>query len=1088
MKNQNIWDKRGDDNSPTVKYDFPRLEGDDIGEHFHKLGMWSLQNVKNKALNFSQAELPSKLPEKWSLESGWTRYDPETGATKKVNYPQEREVVFDVETLVKEGNVPVLATAASEKAWYSWVSPYLSGDSQDCNHLIPWGSNTKLNKKEKSKDPRIIIAHFASFDRARVETEYNLQNSENVFIDTASLHVAIGGLSSIQRGKYLKFHRALKKDDLESFDSEDISSISKIISVGTVNSLKDVYKLYCEKDLDKQARDVFIDGNREEVLEKFQESMQYCALDVKATHEVYKIVLNLFFEKCPHPVTFAGMNIMGKAFLPTNTKWNDYIENSEKIYTEMLQNVETKLLELANEAKEQANPQDDPWLQHLDWTRIPLKMTKERRKKDGTLCKNGESRPYSRQTLPGEPEWYRSLYIPAEKRVKVTTRTRVAPYLLKLQWLGYPLYYSTKYGWTYVADINDTSEKLTQKPLVFITDPEHKQYEPYPNDNITKKKFFKVPHKDGDDHNVGNPIAKGYVKFFEDETMTSEYPLAEQALKMNAMCAYWISARDRVKSQFVSWQKEGNSMGIEPEEGKSPSDYGMIIPQISTMGTVTRRAVEATWMTASNAKNNRIGSELKSLVIAPPGYKIVGADVDSEELWISSLIGDSQFKDHGATAFGWMNLQGSKSDGTDLHSKTADILGISRGDAKIFNYGRIYGAGVKFAVQLLIQFNPNMSEKQAKEKANQLYKETKGAQNYGPKSNDLKNKWYGGSESFMFNKLEAIAKAEDPRTPVLNCGIPNALKPECVNEGYMTSRVNWVVQSSGVDYLHLLLVAMDYLTHKFNIDARFMISVHDEVRYLVKEKDTYRAALALQISNLWTRAVFSYRLGLNNLPQSVAFFSSVDIDHVLRKEVDLDCVTPSNPEPIPFGESVNIHQLIEKMNGDRLSYNSPKPFISQFNSEITPEFVKAPISSGWTPKDILYLRLQNCKDLAETKKIELDAIKSGCGKTISRYRKPANANTFRKSSITNNTIQSSQSSKVASGNNTRVSSPSTSRPPFFMNRNANSSASSSNNSASSSVIDANSSLYKQIANIGNGAGYDQKQKNRSIWANTNVQI
>jgi hypothetical protein len=34
---------------------------------------------------------------------------------------------------------------------------------------------------------------------------------------------------------------------------------------------------------------------------------------------------------------------------------------------------------------------------------------------------------------------------------------------------------------------------------------------------------------------------------------------------------------------------------------------------------------------------NRVGSELKSMVRAPPGYAIVGADVDSEELWICSV-------------------------------------------------------------------------------------------------------------------------------------------------------------------------------------------------------------------------------------------------------------------------------------------------------------------------------------------------------------------------------------------------------------------------------------------------------------------
>ena len=63
---------------------------------------------------------------------------------------------------------------------------------------------------------------------------------------------------------------------------------------------------------------------------------------------------------------------------------------------------------------------------------------------------------------------------------------------------------------------------------------------------------------------------------------------------------------------------------------------------------------------------DRIGSELKAMVQCPPGFSFVGADVDSQELWIASIIGDSYFAgQHGATAFGWMTLQGKKSDGTD---------------------------------------------------------------------------------------------------------------------------------------------------------------------------------------------------------------------------------------------------------------------------------------------------------------------------------------------------------------------------------------------------------------------------------------
>lgn len=71
---------------------------------------------------------------------------------------------------------------------------------------------------------------------------------------------------------------------------------------------------------------------------------------------------------------------------------------------------------------------------------------------------------------------------------------------------------------------------------------------------------------------------------------------------------------------------------------------------------------------------------------------------------------------------------------------------------------------------------------------------------------------------------------------------------------FITSRVNWVVQSSAVDYLHLMLVAMKWLCEEHDIDGRFCISIHDEVRYLVRSEDRHRAALALQMTNLLTRS------------------------------------------------------------------------------------------------------------------------------------------------------------------------------------------------------------------------------------------
>jgi DNA polymerase gamma 1 len=32
------------------------------------------------------------------------------------------------------------------------------------------------------------------------------------------------------------------------------------------------------------------------------------------------------------------------------------------------------------------------------------------------------------------------------------------------------------------------------------------------------------------------------------------------------------------------------------------------------------------------------------MIQAPPGYHFVGADVDSQELWIAAILGDSYYK------------------------------------------------------------------------------------------------------------------------------------------------------------------------------------------------------------------------------------------------------------------------------------------------------------------------------------------------------------------------------------------------------------------------------------------------------------
>ncbi|VEL39212.1 unnamed protein product [Protopolystoma xenopodis] len=64
---------------------------------------------------------------------------------------------------------------------------------------------------------------------------------------------------------------------------------------------------------------------------------------------------------------------------------------------------------------------------------------------------------------------------------------------------------------------------------------------------------------------------------------------------------------------------------------------------------------------------------------------------------------------------------------------------------------------------------------------------------------------------------------------------------------FLPSRINWVVQSSAVDYLHCLLACMAWLIEEYNLPARLAISIHDEVRYLCSADAANLVALALQV-------------------------------------------------------------------------------------------------------------------------------------------------------------------------------------------------------------------------------------------------
>lgn len=816
---------------PDIQVKLPPLEGKDIEEHFLKIAT-DQSGCYHKLIN-SLCDMKNvpELPSEWSTSTGWTFYH--KNGPRSVPYPNETAMVFDIEVCMKAGSAPTLACALGTNGWYSWVSPHLFDDNistmEDRKYyqtdMIPMESTSTQSGNlltDHMKAPKIIVGHNVSFDRARIKEQYWLNSTGTRFLDTMSLHVCVSGVTSYQRAM-LKANKEMEDDDLAWS------------SVSSLNSLLEVYKLYCNgATLDKEQRNLFMEGDLKDIRENFQSLVKYCATDVLATHSVLKNLFPLYEERFPHPATLAGMLEIGMAYLPVNSNWNRYINEANLTFEDL--NIEAKYLleRRANEACRLMHNQEfknDLWMWDQDWSTQSLKFKKEKpvkKKKPADVNEIHEAEtlpsktedeeidedflklsskfshlndkvqqlPVRRPLLPGYPAWYRKLcekssekdWVPGPCNVGTGMQVsldeslpyhifdfifkfQVAPKLLSLCWEGYPLHYIRGHGWGFLVpfksfseDDDDVDSQIPLKKLIakcpvvdsntIATSAESdeafwklsKDVEVSlgKKDYYSKKKvnhtqglytgtgiwcdveldgccwFLKLPHKNGDAYKVGNPLARDFLNKFSENVLSGDGVTAEEVIKIARMLSYWRNNKDRIEAQMVVWSQRDRRL-------KNQMEFGAIVPQVVVCGTLTRRAMEPTWMTASNAQKERIGSELRGMVQSPPGYKFVGADVDSQELWIASVLGDADATGiHGATPLGWMTLSGSKSNATDMHSVTAKAIGISRDHAKVINYARIYGAGQMFAERLLKQFNPTISDGEAKSKAFKMFAMTKG--------------------------------------------------------------------------------------------------------------------------------------------------------------------------------------------------------------------------------------------------------------------------------------------------------------------------------------------------------------------------
>ena len=563
---------------PEISFDMPPLQGGNIREHFLDIGQQTAEPYLSMAKEFADADLP-EMPRSWELDKpGWTRYGRDGSVEAVEDLGDETVVSFDVEVLYKLSSYPVMSTAVTPNAWYSWLSPSIfePPPASMPDRPPPWDTRTPTHYPHdlipmfRGSAPRVAIGHNVGYDRARVFEEYDLERTSTRWLDTLSLHVATRGITSVQRPAWIK-HKKNKLEKLlregevlahiqEIAEAEgDLELVQSVLEhdatneaessaaqktwedVTSVNSLAEVASLHCGYAVDKSIRSRFGDDDITHaslLRPELHDLLTYCAIDVRITHDVYKKVLPLFLRNCPHPASFAGILSMGNSFLPVNESWEAYLQNAEMKYREMDEGVR-KALRLAAEQLRKSGPTEgDPWHSQLDWTPKPARWPDETSSgspgpsvtsnNDATASSETTVASLSSGTSSAEhidtavpdtlPAWYAPIIPDRSNLTSKSSQRYLLPLLLRMSYKGFPVAYLSDHLWCFMVPYEAVDQHIDKHGAPVTPSPQDAHLDACLNTMM----FFRIsgdvaPRKS----KLVGPGVKTLVKTGE---MTSPYP------------------------------------------------------------------------------------------------------------------------------------------------------------------------------------------------------------------------------------------------------------------------------------------------------------------------------------------------------------------------------------------------------------------------------------------------------------------------------------------------------------------------------------------------------------------------------------
>lgn len=519
----------------------PPLLADTIDEHFEAMAntivQKPLQIINQKVLKTDIADM-FHISGEWLIEHAvphtdekpWLRIVADEQAKPVASYcaiPTSDWLIFDVETFVQgsRDNKPIIGTAIGSEngqlCYYLWThEALLNPDIPYEPALVPIGKG------------KVIIAHNASFDAAKVQERYTLEPLNNWYICTQAMHATSNGLSSDQRW-------AINKKPTDGGCS--------FLKYGSGNSLVRAYEFHTGKKLPDDAKDpraLFVQATHiSQIFARLSDALEYAMHDPELTLELFQKVWPKYRKTAPSKVVLAGHMLLLNSILPVIPDWYDWTRRVEKAYQDANAEIRTLLNEIADIVHKnwQENPaliESDHWLQHLDWRR----------------CSKNEDSP-----LYNIAKWYEGKGVHGHL-LDISGKSDDAHWLLQLCWNGKPLTKTKELGWHFINE-NGKPER--------------------------------VPHSTGTDTNVGSLLNNTYIAALEDGRLTTNANSCIQGLtekatriaKLIRLSSYWSGMRNRVLE-----------INAEPYENPIDGSRMMLLaPRVNPAGTSSGRITDNIW-------------------------------------------------------------------------------------------------------------------------------------------------------------------------------------------------------------------------------------------------------------------------------------------------------------------------------------------------------------------------------------------------------------------------------------------------------------------------------------------------------------